>query len=955
MIEEGKDSSICCNYCGWKIPNDVIRKISENVESLFCEFCGTQIKLNINTNRRKYDKENLKDTNISNSSGNSKIKKSQKTSVSLILRDEYFPRIFKKNLIIVMSRLIYTYIREWARDPKTSANREIITKSSIYNLACKIKPIIDNKISNNFLGNLHHITIEEFEDLFRILQNKLRTDELYLKHFKYFLLWLIKTVVKIKLEMWERKNIPPFHSTILKDLKEYNFDFSCITLEKNEFKRKIIGELDELSEKYENSAILNSISKKILADVFSPPKKLKKNDLPSGFRSNPKYLASVLIYYGLRHEDYNSQNPEFRLYGVGDYIRNNYTNNSTMKRAMTTLPSKVYDFLSEGMKCKILYFPKGRKETNELIKKKVKDIKSMGKNKEFFDNLKKSIRKYCKNLDDPEILYNLALDILRDSIQPPKKLNYLELLENVRYSLPKYYAVSFIFLAINHKSYKDITINITAFSNNYFKDFKKSNYSIISKLYNYLSQQIRNKINYSPKERFDSDKEFNENLVWEHFSEYLIIFDSSIHKDLLKNAKELYGIAKLNGFNPKLLSSKNPKYLAFTLVFFSLLNSDYEQITKDQLFKKFRENHFEISHTIANKNINIFHFFVKDSLIRSPRMVTDEYFFKDKLERLKRNSIKEKRFDNEVFYDLILNTLKLYKNNFEKFVSDLTFISSQGIKRTLERLSNPNVFDKELYLMKFLKDYKDLIKNLKLKSKEKENLLALLKKFEQRRKKYYKYEENKTEKKEREKERYLKYGDFFYSHKIRVERFLLMLGFSPYDGFDLWKNKIYINGKHRIYANFHHFRYNPEEQSKGDLVFIPIKPPKKVRTGDYLSRSYLTHNMISGLEGNLKRCDISEETRSKILKKLQKIEQTIEYNSLILEKAIFTQNHKVLYDLKNWAEGDINNAINRLEDTKFTWARKLEKYLPTANGYENERINAKEKDVIIKRIRKRII
>lgn len=539
-------------------------------------------------------------------------------------------------------------------------------------------------------------------------------------------------------------------------------------------------------------------------------------------------------------------------------------------------------------------------------------------------------------------------------MQPPKKLNHIELVKNVRYSLPKYYAVGFIFFAINHKSYKNITINITAFSNNYFKDFKKSNYSIISKLYNYLSKQIGNKINYSPKIRFDPDKIFNENLVWEYFSEYLIIFDSSLHKELLKNAKELYNISKLNKFNPKLLSSKNPKYLAFTLMFFSLLNSDYKQITKDQLFDKFRENHIEISHTIANKDINTFHFFIKDSLIRSPRMVTDEYFFKDKLERLKRNSKKEKRFGNEVMYDLILSTLKLYKNNFEKFVNDLTFISSQGNKRILERLSNPNVFDKELYLTKFLKKYEDLIKNLKASSKDKEILLVLLKKFQQRRKKYYKYEE-KSRKKERDKERYLKYGDFFYSHKIRVERFSLMLGFSPYDGFDIWENKISLKGKYRIFANFHHFRYNPEEKSKSDLVFIPIKPSKKFRVGDYLTRSYLTHNNISGLEGNLKRSDISDETRSKILKKLQKIEQIIEHNSIILEEAIYNQNHNVLYDLKNWSKEDINKAKNRLKDNKFTWTKKLEKYLPTANGYEHERINAKEKDLIVKRIRKRII
>ena len=88
---------------------------------------------------------------------------------------------------------------------------------------------------------------------------------------------------------------------------------------------------------------------------------------------------------------------------------------------------------------------------------------------------------------------------------------------------------------------------------------------------------------------------------------------------------------------------------------------------------------------------------------------------------------------------------------------------------------------------------------------------------------------------------------------------------------------------------------------------------------------------------------------------INKIEEIIEYNSSILEKAVYTHDHNVLYDLKNWQKKDIEKAINRLEDNKFTWAKKLEKYLPNANGYEYERINAKEKDLIIKRIRKRKI
>ena len=228
MIEKGKDTSICCNYCGWKIPQDFIQKIKENAGSLFCEFCGIEIELNINKTSEKDIKENLKGASKPVVSENSSLKKSQDYSVRVIIKDENFPKIFKENLIIVISRLIYIYIRIWENETDTSASRETVTESSFYDLACKIKPIIDRKISHNFLGNLDRIDIAEFEDWLRLLQKKLHTDESYLNHFKFFLLWLIKIVIKLISEMWEMKNIPIFHSTILNDLKNYNFSFAII-------------------------------------------------------------------------------------------------------------------------------------------------------------------------------------------------------------------------------------------------------------------------------------------------------------------------------------------------------------------------------------------------------------------------------------------------------------------------------------------------------------------------------------------------------------------------------------------------------------------------------------------------------------------------------------------------------------------------------------------------------
>lgn len=177
-----------------------------------------------------------------------------------------------------------------------------------------------------------------------------------------------------------------------------------------------------------------------------------------------------------------------------------------------------------------------------------------------------------------------------------------------------------------------------------------------------------------------------------------------------------------------------------------------------------------------------------------------------------------------------------------------------------------------------------------------------------------------------------------------------MLGFSPFDGFDIWDNKLIIKDKYRIYANFHHYHYAPEGQSENDLVFIPTRPPKKIRNGEYLTKNYLSHNSISGLEGNLKRNDISDETRTRIVKKLQEIENLIEFNSNLIEKAVYTQNDEKLHELKNWSVDDIRRAMTRLRDDTFSWAKGIEDYLPTADGYNRTRIDAEERESIVRGI-----
>jgi len=181
----------------------------------------------------------------------------------------------------------------------------------------------------------------------------------------------------------------------------------------------------------------------------------------------------------------------------------------------------------------------------------------------------------------------------------------------------------------------------------------------------------------------------------------------------------------------------------------------------------------------------------------------------------------------------------------------------------------------------------------------------------------------------------------------RVRKFIILLGFSPYDGFDIWNNKKKIKGTFRIYANFHHYHYNPVDQSDDDLVFIPVKPPKKYQNN---GGNYLTHNMIAGREGNLKRTDISNETRKRNAEELKSIEEIIGYNSSLIEKAVFTLNSDLLNNLRGWGTRSIKKIKERLKDKKFLWCKGIEKYIPSARGHKNERINAKNTAKIIQGI-----
>ena len=486
-------------------------------------------------------------------------------------------------------------------------------------------------------------------------------------------------------------------------------------------------------------------------------------------------------------------------------------------------------------------------------------------------------------------------------------------------------------------------MNISEFSDKFFLDYKKSNQVITAFIFKYLSTEMKEKIQYKPQERYDPKGDFNEYKMWEYFNNIIeIFFNNDIQ--YLEYAKRLYSNAISRGFKTETMTTKHPRYLATALVYFILLAEGKKDITKKEMINKLKIKGFNLDYTIY-KVIKHFSQFVD---IQQKLSKYDELDFKEELLKIYNYNEEISREDNLILLDLIITTLEFYKNQFEKLKDDLTFIAKKRKPSAiLEKLANVNVFNLEVKLMNFVSNYEVLIDNLQINHKKKENLHNLLGMFESARRNFYKYEEKRTNKFIREKKRYSDYGDSFYSMENRIRRFLMMLGFSPYDGFDLWNNKKKVKGKYRIYANFHHYHYNPIDRSDGDLVFIPVKPPKKYQTS---GKKYLTHNMISGREGNLRRTDISDETKKRNMEELKAIKERIVYNSILIEKAVLTLDSDLLNNLQGWDTIRVKKIKERLKDKKFLWSKGIQEYIPSARGHKNERIDSKTTAKIIQEI-----
>jgi len=165
-----------------------------------------------------------------------------------------------------------------------------------------------------------------------------------------------------------------------------------------------------------------------------------------------------------------------------------------------------------------------------------------------------------------------------------------------------------------------------------------------------------------------------------------------------------------------------------------------------------------------------------------------------------------------------------------------------------------------------------------------------------------------------------------------------MLGFSPYDGYDMWNNKSFSKRykKTLIYAQLHHIDDNLNDINSDDeknLVFIPTKHPKDKNREIH----YLTHRKISSYQGN-ENVEI-----------LRKIQQRLIFNSKIIKTAFIYDDPSHLDELIGWSEFSIEKIKKRLIDRNLEWTRNIEKLIPKERN-SKKNINQSEKSTVIRKL-----
>ena len=241
-----------CKYCGWEFPSGFLQSITENNDSVFCENCGTKlINENPISDILKSEENPNQDLKIKKTNKKKAIFnriyeniRSEKSPIDRVLMDSDFPKVFKDNFKIVISRVIYSHIRALEIESAINIKSVELTKDLLDELYKEINPVLTMRIKSRYLGNLHKSSIRDFEKKLKLLQTKLKLNKRFHQDFIIYLRRLIREVYIIVSELWNEKDLPKFERIIRDDLKNfacYNSSSGFEDIQTNALSDNIIG------------------------------------------------------------------------------------------------------------------------------------------------------------------------------------------------------------------------------------------------------------------------------------------------------------------------------------------------------------------------------------------------------------------------------------------------------------------------------------------------------------------------------------------------------------------------------------------------------------------------------------------------------------------------------------------------------------------------------------------
>lgn len=718
---------------------------------------------------------------------------------------------------------------------------------------------------------------------------------------------LEKNDVDIIIEEIVKETNEPHENNILKISKITDFN--------EEYREKLLEFIDTIYKQIE-------ISDKISLNRFkSNVERLFRDACDNGLtrkivhNQDLRYsekLAIVFAYYSLLLSDIDHIG-EIYLKPALIY---NKVRDSLIKRGIsskakrpTILSGFLYDYLHSDDQEKLFRIPFFKARAKKYIP--------------FKANTKKELEELIKCHKNPKNLKKIVNLILEDLFSNNfRRINIPSSCRN-----PKNLSHVVLFLALQHSEYKvrDYYPKFKNFLNFIPLNTDLSNvcfYEIVRIVYQFLSLNFTMKITYLPQDLGLVDLTVLQKHFLRNISQITHSLDLKAPEVLEAIALDLYQNALRRGFSFNDLPSNNIPSLALAFVFLSIqLSEDHTNLSRRLMMNNLNKADYSFSEHTLGPILQYINKFIKEDVDFKFKAKISSDYFQNELIKISLNHESFGRDHVSTFVDLILELYKSSDLEPPEFARSLGIYSNDP-SQILSRVGKDGALTRVDIFIEMEKNIKNFIKMCIPEKDSKDLQLQLVKVIEyfHSSKKIVKYQSYQKVKKRR-----ALYGDNYKSTIVRLKRFIELLGFSPFDGYDFMENKyLDVYNKTRLNAQFHHLDYKSNNDTEENLVFLPSKHPKdskkKIR--------YMTHDKISGLEATFKDERTNINIKKKAQMKLREIEKRLKINAKIVTQAFFTKNKEVFDGLIGWSQQSIMKIKIRLEDSSLSWTSSLNNYIP---------------------------